>query len=565
MTFRMRVFAVVLLASPALAQVLHEPVAVGTLQCKDGFCKQDGVGPTRAVVDDGKVKYAPEGDAQPKPGEQVFAPKPDHPVEVGQNGGGGGGGDPPPDRRDIIHTDRDTGPEGPGLHTYHSVFDPEPFPYKRMTALDSVRILNKGPDDDDEVLEVLDTTLAPVAIIGAQRARDRDLFWGSIVVDFESNRWVPIPSVAPESRVLEARTEPPIQVEFAKDGADNFFVRSVSGGRHRLIWLTDAPRHYFAGELPRVLLSDEPRSLRRPIPDKLKRRVDRVLQHIGVRVRPSMPLAEILDPLVNYFRAFEVGTLPPPSGSSYCDLALNQRGCCRHRSYAFAITAMGVGIPVRYVENELHVYVEVFVPKLGWRRINLGGALLNEQIVGGENKTLYDPKDVDPFPQPPAFAKGGSPPPVGMEAMKPGAAAKGVNESGDGNVPAQAEGPQSRPGPARIDLGALEKASAHEEAVRPRKRATTQITVELATRATFRGDSVEVAGRVAAQGASAGGLPVEVYLDAAGGAVRVGSATTADDGRWHTAVDVPRDLPLGQHRVVARTPGDERRAPSSSR
>jgi len=565
MTYRMRVAALLLLASPALAQVLHEPVAVGTLSCKDGFCKADGVGPTRAVVDDGKVKYAPEGDAQPKPGEQVFSPKPDRPNEVGgANSGSSGGGDPPPDRRDVIHTDRDTGPEGPGVHTYHSVFDPEPFPYKRMTALDAVRVIT-GPSGDDEVLEVFDKTLDPVPIVGAQRARDRDLFWGSIVIDFESNRWVPIPSVAAETRVLEARTEPPIQVEFAKDGADNYFVRSVSGGRHRLIWLSDAPRRYFAGELPRALLSDEPKALRRPVPDRLKKRVDKVLAHIGVRVRPSMPLADILDPLVNYFRAFEVGTLPPPTDSSYCDLALNQKGCCRHRSYAFAITAMAVGIPVRYVENELHVYVEVFVPRMGWRRINLGGALLNEQIVGGENKTLYEPKDNDPFPQPPAFAKGGSPPPVGMEAMKPASPAKGVSESGDGTVPAQAEGPSSRPGPARIDLGALESASAREEAVRPRKRAPTRITVELQARSTFRGESVDVAGRVVAEGAAAGGLPIEIYLDAAGGAVRVGSATTGEDGSWHAAVDVPRDLPLGQHRVVARTPGDERRAPSSTR
>jgi hypothetical protein len=565
MTFRMRVFPMLLFASPVLAQVLHEPVAVGTLRCKDGVCKADGVGPTRAVVEDGTVRYAPDGDAQPKPGEQVFSPKPDRPNEIGPNGAPPAGGDPPPDRRDIIHSDRDTGPEGPGVHTYHSVFDPEPFPYKRMTALDAVRIVSCGPDCDDEVLEVYDKTLQPVQILGAQVAHDRDLFWGSIVIDFEPNRWVPIPSAAAESRVLEARTEPSIQVEFARDGADNYFVRSVSGGRHRLIWLTDAPRRYFGGELPRVLLSDEPRALRRPVPEKLRRRVETVLQHIGLRVRPNMPLRELLDPLVAYFRAFEVGTLPPPTGSSYLDLAMHQKGCCRHRSYAFAITAMALGIPVRYLENELHVYVEVYMPKLGWRRINLGGALLNEQIVGGENKRLYDPKDADPFPQPPEFTKNGSPPPVGMEAMKSAAKAPGVTQTGDGTVPVHSEGPSSWPGPPRIDLSKLEGAAAQEEAARPRRRALTRITVEIGARTTFRGERVDAMGRVSADGASAGGLPIEIYLDAPGGAVRVGSATSGDDGSWRAALDVPRDLPLGKHRVVARTPGDERRAPSSSR
>src|SRR5262249_41131334 len=131
-------------ATPRLAraQVLHEPVTIGTLQCAGGVCTSSG-GQVRAIDQDGQMLYAPAGEAQPRPGEQIFAPPPDRQVErhgASEDVLRAAPGDPPPERRDVIHTDRDTGPEGSGARTYHLVFSPEPFPFKRMTALDDVRI-----------------------------------------------------------------------------------------------------------------------------------------------------------------------------------------------------------------------------------------------------------------------------------------------------------------------------------------------------------------------------------------------------------------------------------------
>jgi len=597
-----RFVPLLLVALPAAAQVLHEPVTVGTLRCSGGVCvsgdRHDGNG-VRAIEEDGHVLHEPGEPAEAKPGEQVFTPQPPVPVEVGGSGGAGGGGDAPPDRRDIIRTDRDTGPEGDEPHVYHMVFNPEPYPYKRMTALDDVRIQPcriPQPGCNDEVLVVHDTEKHQLAVTGPTPERGRDLFWGSIVIDFEPGRLVPIPSVAADSSILQARTEPPVPVTFFKDGADNYFVRSTAGGRHRLIWLSDAPRVYFGGPLPDdVLIEDEPRELRRKLPARLRERTDRVLAHIGVKATRRSTLESVLDPLVNYFRAFEVGDLPPPTGSSYCDLALAQKGCCRHRSYAFAITAMAAGIPVRYVENELHVYVEVYVPRLGpdgtglWRRINLGGAAIHEQLVGGEGKTLYAEKGGDPFPQPPAFAKGAEPP-VGLPpggttgGGANGSANASGNANGDGNANGNANangkasaaanagagGPSSaRSDGKRVDLAVLDAQAAREGASAQQgkpKRVATRITVEaLSGRGTFRGESVDVSGAVRVDGGDGGGLPVEIYLDGPHGAVRVGETSTEPSGHWHTAVEVPKELELGDHRVVARTRGDDKRAPSSSR
>jgi len=59
-------------------------------------------------------------------------------------------------------------------------------------------------------------------------------------------------------------------------------------------------------------------------------------------------------------------------------------------------------------------------------------------------------------------------------------------------------------------------------------------------------------------------LPVEIYLDGDAGAQRVAETVAGSDGRWRLSFEVPRDLPLGAHRVVARTPGDATRRASRS-
>jgi hypothetical protein len=595
------VTCVIAIAAHGRAQVLHEKVVVGSLRCAGGICVSES-GQAKAIEQDGQTLYSPGGGPQPEPGEQVFSPQPDRPVEVG-GAGGDSSGDRPPDRRDVIRSDRDTGPEGPGTHIYHVVFNPDPFPYKRMTALDAVRI---GPctfagapaDCDDELLEVHDRGKRPLPVVGPQRAEGRDAFWGSIVVDLEPGKWVPIPSVAADLRILAYHTTPSVAVEFARDGGDNVFVRSPSGGRHRLNWLSDAPQRYFAGELPSgVTLAEMPPSLVRDVPDRLRLRVKQVLARAGIgRVIRYSTQKIVRDPLVSYFRAFEVGTLPPPSGSSYLDLAMAQKGCCRHRSFAFAITAMHLGIPVRYIENEVHVFVEVFVPRMGWRRVNLGGAPINEELVGGEGKTLYRDKGGDPFPQPAAFLKDAAPPPKGLEKLgqagqqsSPQAGQGGQGGQGSqgsqGGQGANGKGPgesssQSNPlasipdpnsGPPRIDLAAVEREDAAASSTRANRRARTQIDLTLENvprennkHATFRGDTVAIGGTVTAENGDAGGLAIEIYLDRPGGAIKIADATTAGDGRYSATIEVPKTLPLGDHRVVARCKGDARRAPSST-
>ena len=78
----------------------------------------------------------------------------------------------------------------------------------------------------------------------------------------------------------------------------------------------------------------------------------------------------------------------------YLDLALARMGVCRHRSYAFVITALGLGVRARMVLNEAHAWVEV-ADGLQWKRIDLGGAgaLLEQEQPDSKSVTYRPPPD----------------------------------------------------------------------------------------------------------------------------------------------------------------------------
>src|SRR5205085_2596405 len=88
---------------------------------------------------------------------------------------------------------------------------------------------------------------------------------------------------------------------------------------------------------------------------------------------------EAVTKMVEYFRAFTPSTeAPNENGDVYLDLALSKKGVCRHRAFAFLVTALYLGIPARLVHNEAHAWVGVRDDRL-WHRIDLGGAALDLQ------------------------------------------------------------------------------------------------------------------------------------------------------------------------------------------
>ena len=430
-----------------------------------------------------------------------------------------------PERDDSFRPDRDTALAATGA--YDEPFSPSVAPFARLSALDEVRA--------DYELIVHDKGLSEVP--SAQRPTpDRTLFYGRVEVTFRRGEPLPLPSPAPDVRLYGYQLNgKPAKVEFLRDGADNLYARADFNGKRQLTYLVDAPRSYFEGPVPvGAQLSD---ILHPPVlPDRVQRAGDRVLAQLGLSKK--MSIAQVLDRMTAYFRSFENAPIPaaaPSEGDIYIDLALGQRGVCRHRAFAFVVTAQRLGLPARLVTNDVHAFAEVLLPHVGWRRIDLGGAPLDTRM-SKEAKERPRVKADDPFPQPESYKKSSA-----SSAVRATEGGAGFEESPitEGTAAAQNAPPDPR-APTHVEL-------------------ETPLVHDL-----HRGEQLEVAGRVSAEGSDARGLTVDVYLRAMHGNRSVWVATAVTDGQGHFRARgiVSKEAQSGDHQVIARTRGDARRAPS---
>jgi transglutaminase-like putative cysteine protease len=537
--------ALTIAAGPAGADgpVLHEYVRArppGGPAALVGAARP-GMNP-QAIRQDGRLVPAPADPPQPRAGEATLRALPRGGVAL--------------DRATSFAPDRST--RADDTLTYREVFNPSVVPFKRGQALDLVR--------PDGTLGVAERRLRPVPV-GGQPGAEAELFFGSVVVDLSGGP-VPLPSVAPQVRILSYEAEPRVPLTFWRDGADNSYVQGPARrGPVRLTWLSEVPSSYFAGVVPDgVGLGDVPAAWLRPVPAALRARAARVAQRVGVDAR--MPVRLALDRLVEYFRGFEPGVLPPVSGDLYLDLALGRRGVCRHRSYAFVVTAQALGLPARFVANEAHAFVEVRVPRLGWRRIDLGGAAAQLEVGGMSDKIVHRPRVADPFPQPPAYTRRRT---SGAEAVRGlrDAQLRDLAQARGGSGAGAARGPGGRgPGAPGAGPGGRSAQPSDGAPVPPAPSAAPTLTrLRHFTSSGYRGDPLTVTGHVTLiGGGAAAGLTVAVVLRRAGGGPerRLGTLLTDVAGRFEGTLNLPPDLDLGDYRVVAVTAGDERRLGSSS-
>ena len=461
------------------------------------------------------------------------------------------------DRQTTMTPDGNTGPDST-LH-YVSVFNPDVVPFKRMSALDTV--------GDDYTLRIAPRALAELTV-GGTTDRSRDRFWGSMLIKLTPGQDVALPSVAPDMRILSYEIKPPIAVRFAKDGADNFYVRSdesAAAGTYRLVFLADADAGYFAPSLPTgarytpARVADKaPREIRPVLPDRAMRQARRTLDHLGVDA--TMDLSYVFNALIRHFRGFQAKPLPASSGDIYRDLCDSQAGVCRHRAFAFMITANALGIPTRFVENEAHAFVEVWFPERGWQRIDLGGAALRMEIQGADNKTLHRPRAEDPFDKPSEYKqnytqlegeiKGLTPQQLTDKRKTLGQSpASGAFDLGAGL------GSGSGTGPDRI----LPDQSL-PVVTRDPKKPSPVLTVTLSDEQAFRGDQIHVEGRASASGKSLADHTVDVFLSPAGrggsGSIFLGRAVTNADGTFRTDLPVPPTTSLAAYEIWLSSPED---------
>lgn len=448
--------------------------------------------------------------------------------------------------------------------SYQAVFAPSITPFKRITALDVIRL---DADGKTPVLTLGSAETHALRVEGADvpppDARPRDPFWGRVVLDFRQGRRVPLPSVSPESRILTARTDPHVELRFEKNGADDYFAVAVGDVPQepvRLVFLMDAPRTYFGTAIPNVA-ADTLQNEVPPLPRSVKSRGLEFARELGVG--PDDPLPVVLRTLAGYFRSFQESAVPPANhGDVYLDLARSKKGVCRHRAYAFVVTAQALGIPARFVYNEAHSFAEVRMPGVGWMRVDLGGAARGLVAHGAEDVPQYSPPQPDPLPRPESYVQsysqlGGNV--SGVRISTPSHATSEVSWE-DGGEPndepsdgqgegAQRQAPSVRPA-ARVGSG--DRSEDEQSSLMP-----LQIELEHRRYEAYRGRMLEVAGRViSADGKGVAGLRIEVRLARQGEERLLGVTVSGDQGWFHASFGVPPRMPVGDYRLVVRTPGD---------
>lgn len=517
------------IAPPAIAQrrgtpTLHEPIPPDP--------REDVA---LSVALDGDLPAAIE-----TPRGLVAAPDPARPFGTGDAPYGDAKADGPKDR---FRPDRNTA--RPDTLPYDDPFSPSTAPFKRLMAYDAV--------DADYSLYVQSPHVSSIAVSPSPPPdAAEEQFFADMVVDLTAGRRVLVPSVGPGTRVLRARAGVGTQdVKFTlyQDGAENWYIEGDQTTRARLVMELSIPRTAFGGDFGNPTRAE----LRpvRPLPENVRASAAQVAQKIGVTPRTAP--REVVNKLVAYFRAFQDSEQPPTGrGDIYLDLALQQKGVCRHRAFAFLVTALYLGIPTRMISNEAHAWVEIDNGRQ-WRRVDLGGA----------GRTLHDPLSSnvpyqpppDPFAWPPGGSRGEDLADRARRAPLPAptAAAPASSAAGPG-----APTDPSSPGAVGTGTGASGGSRLAALPPGPDERPASTMTMTLSGTDARRGAPMAVKGRVTADGAPCGHVTVEIYLRGKNQDVPVGALATDDQGNFDGALVLPSSVPLGDYEAHARTLGDAR-------
>jgi hypothetical protein len=462
------------------------------------------------------------------------------------------------DRRTTMTPDGNTGPDAT-LH-YVSVFNPDVLPFKRMSTLDGV--------SDDYTLQIAHTALVELPVGGATD-KTRDPFWGSVLLHLQPGQDVPLPSVAPDMRILSYEITPRIAIKFEKDGADNFYVRSdesSAAGTYRLVFAADADAGYFAPSLPTtghytplIVAAMTPPELRPVLPDRVRRNAGRVLDRLGVD--REMDLGVVFNKLVGYFRAFQAKPMQART-DIYLDLCFSQAGVCRHRAFAFMITANALGIPTRFVENEAHAFVEVWFPDRRWQRIDLGGAALRMEVTGASDKVLHRPRADDPFEKPPEYKQtytqleGDI---KGLTRQQLADKHRSLSQAPPSGAFDPGPGPGSGSGLSSVPDRILPDQSL-PAVTRDPKKPSPSLTVSFVDERAFRGAELHVEGVATAASKPLPDHTVDVFLSPAGrngaDSIFLGHAVTEADGSFHAYFPVPPTTALKAYEVWLSSPAD---------
>ncbi len=487
----------------------------------------------------------------------------------------------PPPR---VGMDRRTGADGQ-LH-YRVVFDPSIAPFKRESAFDTVQP-NVTLAQSGRGLRQIQADQKPRA--------GHELFWGHVRLQLQPGQRSLLPSVAPTSQILQWQAVPPVALQFWRDDAGNFSVSSEQVAEVDLRFLMDAPSDYFAAPLGVQKRKDDPAIV--ALDPALQARAEALWAPLGLS--RHMERSAALTRLVEWFRGFQPGEPPEKGADPLADLVLSQKGVCRHRALGFQVIATSLGIPVHYVMNDAHAFLEAWTPlgdgRGGWQRIDLGGGSESLELHAAKDKRLHQPQWRDPFPRPPAYSDEIDDAKVpGGSAGQPWAGAGHVKGADFATDPASGAGTDAgktpQPGPPQPPtsdqpptLEAARKQWLRERAQRlaaplqaptvgqppapTDRRKPTRTTLLAGTPMAWIGETLAVTGTFATAGGRIGRQAIELWLIDPAQPTQgrlLGVAVTDAKGGYAAKLAIPADVSLQVYDLVARFPGDGGLLPSDS-
>lgn len=439
-----------------------------------------------------------------------------------------------PSGSDEFTIDRDT--RRPDVLPYSDPFEPSVAPFKRLHAYDQVA--------DSYVLSETGEPRHEVAI--SEPAANDVVFEAKLSLTVASGVPLRLPTPGPGARLLAAEAvtmQNPKAVDFTirSDAADNWDFETTTSGPVVLVLRVAVSPDAFGGDFADPSWESLPAVP--ALPRRAQESAAQVTRAIGVS--RTLPVREAMRKLVAYFRSFQESNEPPsPSGDVYLDLALSKKGVCRHRAFAFFVTARSLGIPTRVLTNEAHAWVEVHNGSR-WKRIDLGGA--GGALDAGVHSPMTPPPD--PFAWPERANRGSD-----LASRATGAARQATGVGGTGAAGAV--------GPSQAAPSASTTAAAAGSATPPDDlREKAAVEVQASSPNAKRGGMLPVRGKVTASGRACAHASVVISLREVRGhapAVVLGVVPGKDDGTFESNVFVPRELPPGDYEVRAQTPGDSR-------
>jgi hypothetical protein len=273
---------------------------------------------------------------------------------------------------------------------------------------------------------------------------------------------------------------------------------------------------------------------------------------LRAKCRRSIEVSAFVRSVLPSSSAFEESAQPPKdSGDIYLDLVREKKGICRHRAYGFVVTAHALGIPARFVQNEAHSWVEVELERIGWMRIDLGGAAHGLTARGMNDRPLYQPAEPDPLPRPATYEASYSL--LGRDV-------KGLRRPDDEQLLGRWVKPDEQSPAAQAQGSASFMAGPSNRAPRDGSgRAQLRVLLDQRHLSALRGTELSVSGRVQnATGQGIAGLRVEISLAAEARRERMllGVAVSGARGNFSGAFAIPPDLAAGDYKLVVVTPGN---------